>query len=154
VLKDFKDVLCTFNDHHVEYLVVGGFAVSYHAQPRATKDLDVFVNADASNAKKVFAALAAFGAPVAGYNSRDFEDPNKFFRFGREPVAIDILPSISGVVFREAWARRLEVVIDEESGLRAFFISKTDLIASKLAAGRTRDLADVEEINKADDRGE
>jgi hypothetical protein len=79
----------------------------------------------------------------------DLTDPQKFLRFGREPVAVDILPGIDGVVFDEAWERRVEGVIDATSGLTAFFISKRDLIAAKLAAGRTRDLADVEDIREA-----
>ena len=79
----------------------------------------------------------------------DLTDPHQFLRFGREPVAVDILPGIDGVDFDAAWERRVEGVIDAASGLRAFFISKDDLIASKLAAGRLRDLADVEEIQEA-----
>ncbi len=79
----------------------------------------------------------------------DFADPRQFIRFGREPVAVDILPGIDGVDFDAAWARRIEGVIDPQSGLTGFFISKDDLIASKLAAGRMRDLADVEEIRES-----
>ena len=80
----------------------------------------------------------------------ELSDPRKFIRFGREPVAIDILPSIDGVAFDGAWERRVEGVIDETTGLTAFFLSTADLIASKLAVGRTRDLADVEDIREAD----
>jgi hypothetical protein len=83
-------------------------------------------------------------------NVRDLSDPQKFSRFGREPVAVDILPGIDGVAFDEAWERRVEGVIDAASGLTAFFISKADLIALKLAAGRTRDLADVEDIREVE----
>jgi hypothetical protein len=79
----------------------------------------------------------------------DLADPRQFLRFGREPVAVDILPGIDGVEFDAAWERRIEAVIDTASGLKACFISKDDLIASKLAAGRLRDLADVEEIREA-----
>jgi hypothetical protein len=105
-----------------------------------------------------YAALASFGAPLGNFSVEDLSDPRKFIRFGREPVAVDILPGIDGVAFDEAWERRVEGVIDASSGLRAFFISKTDLVASKLAAGRLRDLADVEEIREAEasqlDRGQ
>jgi hypothetical protein len=94
--------------------------------------------------------LASFGAPLSSIRVEDLSDPQKFIRFGREPAAVDILPHIDGVVFDEAWERRVESVIDPASGLSAFFISKADLIASKLAAGRTRDLADVEDIRDAD----
>ena len=147
---DFNELLSVFNDHNVKYLIVGGYAVSFHAQPRATKDLDLFIKADTTNAKAVYAALARFGAPVGNIGVEDLSDPRKFIRFGRGPIAVDILPGIDGVVFDEAWERRVEGVVDAASGLTAFFISKADLIVSKLAAGRMRDLADVEEIRDAE----
>jgi len=150
MFDDFKELLSVFNAHNVKYLVVGGYAVSFHAQPRATKDLDVFILADPANAKAVYAALSEFGAPLADIQIDDLANPRKFIRFGQPPVAIDILPGIDGVDFKEAWERRVEGVIDRESGLKAFFISRQDLIAAKLAAGRIRDLADVEEIREAE----
>jgi len=150
MFDDFKNLLSAFNDHNVKYLIVGGYAVSFHAQPRATKDLDIFIKADPTNALAAFSALAKFGAPLGGISPDDLSDPKKFIRFGREPVAIDILPGIDGVNFDEAWERRDAGVIDLRSGLSAYFISKRDLIASKIAAGRMRDLADVEELNDAD----
>jgi hypothetical protein len=150
MFDDYKELLSVFNAHNVKYLVVGGHAVSFHAQPRATKDLDLFIQAGPANAKATYAALAAFGAPLSGISVDDLSDSRRFIRFGREPVAVDILPGIDGVDFDAAWSRRVEGVIDAESGLRAFFISKTDLIASKLASGRLRDLADVEEIRESD----
>jgi len=150
MFDDFKELLSVFNAHNVKYLVVGGYAVSFHAQPRATKDLDVLILADPANAKAVYAALSEFGAPLADIQIDDLANPRKFIRFGQPPVAIDILPGIDGVNFKEAWERRVEGVIDRESGLKAFFISRQDLIAAKLAAGRIRDLADVEEIREAE----
>lgn len=150
MLDEFKELLSVFNAHSVKYLVVGGYAVSFHAQPRATKDLDLFIKADPANAKATYAALASFGAPLSNITVDDLADARKFIRFGSEPAAVDILPGIDGVNFDEAWARRVEGVIDAKSGITAFFISKSDLIASKLAAGRLRDLADVEEIRESD----
>jgi hypothetical protein len=138
--QDFKDLLSAFHAHSVKYLIVGGYAVSYSA-----------------NAKAVYAALVAFGAPLADISVDDLVDSRQFTRLGREPVAVDILPGIDGVDFDAAWERRVEGVIDPQSGLTGFFISKEDLIASKLAAGRLRDLADVEDIREAEasqpDRG-
>ena len=148
--QDFKDLLSAFHAHNVKYLVVGGYAVSFHSQPRVTKDLDLFIKADRENAKAALAALASFGAPVETMNADDLTDPRYFVRFGREPVAVDILPGIDGVDFDAAWERCVEGVIDPESGLTAFFISRDDLIASKLAVGRLRDLADVEDISEAE----
>jgi hypothetical protein len=149
--KDFKDRLSAFHAHGVKYLIVGGYAVSFHSQPRATKDLDLFVRADPTNARAVYAALVAFGAPIADVSVDDLADKHQFIRFGREPVAVDIMPGIDGVDFDAAWEQRVEGVIDTETGLTGFFISKDDLIASKLAAGRLRDLADVEEIRESDE---
>ncbi len=149
MFQDFKDLLSAFNAHSVKYLIVGGYAVSFHAQPRATKDIDLFIRRDADNAKATYAALASFGASLDEIKMEDLTDPSNFIRFGREPVAVDLLPAIDGVEFDAAWERRVEGIIDPQSGLKAFFICKADLIASKLAAGRMRDLADVEEIREA-----
>jgi hypothetical protein len=146
---DFKELLSVLNARHVKYLVVGAYAVSIHAQPRATKALDVLVKADAKNAKAVFAALAEFGAPLQGLTAADFAEPGPFFRMGRAPVGVDILTEIPGVDFDAAWQRRVVDVIDPTSGLKANFISANDLIAAKLAAGRPQDIADVDAIRKA-----
>ena len=149
MFNDFKELLSIFNVHSVRYLIVGGYAVSFHAQPRATKDIDLLIKPDAENAKAVYAALAKFGAPLEGLTVEDFSDRRKFFRMGKEPVMVDILPEIDGVDFDRAWENRVESVIDLESGLKAYFISSPDLVAAKLAAGRPQDLADVAAIRKA-----
>jgi len=146
---DLKEFLSALNEHGVKYLVVGGYAVSVHAQPRATKDLDVLVKPDAENAKATYAALVQFGAPLESLSIADFATPGAFFRIGREPLAVDILSEIPGVDFDSAWERRVHVVIDEETGTTAHFLSRDDLIAAKLASGRRQDLADVEAIQKA-----
>ncbi len=147
--QDYKDLLSAFHSHGVKYLVVGGFAVIYHSQPRFTKDMDLFIKADSDNATAIYAALAEFGAPVHGIRPEDFSDCTGFFRFGRAPRGFDILPAIPGVDCDAAWERRVEAVVDRATGLKANFISADDLIASKLASGRARDLADVEDIRKA-----
>jgi hypothetical protein len=148
---DFKELLSVLNAHRVKYLVVGAYAVSVHAQPRATKDLDILIKADADNAKAVYAALAQFGAPLEGLTTADFAERGPFFHLGREPVAVDILTEIPGVEFDAAWERRAEDVVDAASGLKASFISREDLMAAKRAAGRPQDLADVEAIRKAEE---
>jgi len=146
---DFKELLSVLNANHVKYLVVGAYAVSIYAQPRATKDLDILVKADAGNAQAVFASLAQFGAPLQGLTAPDFAVPGLFLRMGREPVGVDILTAIPGVEFDAAWEHRVEEVVDPASGLKAIFISREDLIAGKLASGRPQDLADVDAIRKA-----
>ncbi len=146
---DFKELLSVLNAYNVKYLVVGAYAVSIHAQPRATKDLDILVKPDAENGKAVYAALAQFGAPLEGLTFADFAERGPFFHMGREPVAVDILTEIPGVEFDIAWGRRVEDAIDIATGLKVNFISREDLMAAKLAAGRPQDLADVVAIQKA-----
>jgi hypothetical protein len=111
--------------------------------------MDLFIKADPANAQATYAALAAFGAPLLGIRAEDFAERGSFFRFGHDPHSFDILPDIPGVDFEAAWARRVEGVIDPKGGLKAFFISASDLIASKLASGRLQDLADAEAVRKA-----
>jgi hypothetical protein len=147
--QDYKDLFSAFHAHGVRYLVVGGYAVIFHAQPRFTRDIDLFIKADPANAQATYAALAEFGAALQGIRPEDFAERGSFFRFGRDPRGFDILPDIPGVDFDAAWERRVEGVIDTKSGLKAFFISSTDLVASKLASGRPQDLADVDAIHKA-----
>ena len=147
--QDYKDLLSAFHAHGVKYLIVGGYAVIFHAQPRFTKDLDLFIKADPANASATYAALAEFGAALEGIRPEDFADRGGFFRFGRDPHGFDILPEIPGVDFDAAWERRVETVIDPTTGLKANFISAADLIAAKLASGRPQDIADVDAIRKA-----
>lgn len=147
MFQDFKELLSAFNARNVRYLIVGGYAVSFHAQPRATKDLDILVSADEENSKAVFAALAQFGAPVSGLSAQDFTEAGNFFRMGTPPAMVDILPSISGVDFEKAWPRRVMVPIDET--LTAPFISREDLRTAKVAAGRPQDLVDVAALDEA-----
>jgi hypothetical protein len=147
--QDYKDLLSAFHAHGVRYLIVGGYAVIFHAQPRFTNDMDFFIKADAANAQATYAALAEFGAVLEGIRPDEFADRGSFFRFGRDPRGFDILPDLPGVDFEAAWERRVEGLIDEATGLKAFFISKDDLIAAKLASGRPQDVADVSAIQKA-----
>ena len=146
---DFKELLSALNAHGVKYLVVGAYAVSVHAQPRATKDLDILVRPDADNARAVYAALTQFGAPLAGLTSADFSEQGPFFHMGREPVAVDVLTEIPGVDFDAAWERRVEEIVDAATGLKATFISRDDLVTAKRSSGRPQDLADVSAIQKA-----
>ena len=151
MFDDFKELLSIFNAQKVKYLIVGGYAVSFHAQPRATKDIDLLIKPDAENARALHNALGKFGAPLDGLAPEDFMARDKFFRMGRVPVVVDIFPEIKGVDFDHAWQNRVEAVIDPQSGLTAFFISRADLIAAKLAAGRPQDIADAAALREAAD---
>jgi len=144
---DLRELLLAFNAHGVEYLVVGGYAVGFHAEPRATKDLDILIRAEPDNGRKVFRALAEYGAPLTGITPRDLcADPTSVFQIGRPPIRIDILQQIDGVTFQEAWPDRSETLID---GIPVHVISAEHLIRNKLASGRLQDLADAEAIRKA-----
>jgi len=144
--KDLKDLLRAFNANAVKYLIIGGHAFGVHAEPRATKDLDLFVSPDEENAKAVFNALAQFGAPLEGIKPADFTDGSTF-QIGQPPDRIDILQRIDGVSFDEAWNNRIEGSIDGDTP--ANVISKDDLIRNKLASGRAQDLIDVEALHAA-----
>jgi len=146
--RDLKELLLALNAHEVEYLVVGGYAVGTHSEPRATKDLDIFIRADEKNSVSVYRALAAFGAPLQGLTPDDFKgESSSFFQIGAPPNRIDILQSIDGVSFDEAWKDRIDGVVD--GSVSAHFISREHLIQNKLAAGRRQDLADVEALREA-----
>jgi hypothetical protein len=148
--SDFKELLSVFHNRKIRYLLIGGYAVSHYAQPRTTKDLDLLVGPDRENAQALYAALAEFGAPLDGITPEDFMVPGTFFRMGTPPLMVDILPAIQGVDFERAWERRTEIEVDTESGLRLSVISRRDLIAAKLAAGRPKDLADVAALRETE----
>jgi uncharacterized nucleotidyltransferase DUF6036 len=141
--KDLKELLRAFNEHGVKYLIVGGYAFGAHAEPRATKDLDVFIATDEPNSRAVYRALAAYGAPLDGFTPSDFRDESGF-QIGQPPARVDILQRISGVKFEDAWENRVEGLIDGE--VLAPVISKDDLIRNKLEAGRDQDLLDVKAL--------
>ena len=146
VSSDFKDLLRLFNDFQVKYLVVGGYAVIKYTEPRYTKDLDLWVKADAENAQAVYEALLAFGAPLEGMTADDFAHEGYFYQMGIAPVRVDILMSVTGLDFDSAWPRRAAVDFD---GVQTWFISRSDLIATKRALGRAQDLLDVELLEQA-----
>jgi hypothetical protein len=139
MLKDQKELLSAFNAHEVRYLVVGGHAaIAYGVEPTE------------QNSVAVFSALAAFGAPLGGISSSDFRDgPRSVVQFGQPPNRIDILQSIEGISFQEAWERRVIMQIDDT--LTAPYLSLEQLIQNKEQVGRLSDLADVSELKKMRD---
>ncbi len=148
VNSDFSDLLRIFNDNSVKYLVIGGYALVQYVEPRFTKDLDLWISTDATNAIAVYRALQAFGAPLADLTEQDFTEDGYFYQMGVPPVRIDILMGIPGVQFEEAWFRRMVVDFD---GLPVPFISRQDLITAKKAAGRPQDLIDAELLSDIPD---
>jgi hypothetical protein len=144
--KDLKEFLRAFNDHAVKYLIVGGYAFGVHAEPRATKDLDVFIRSDEENSKAIFRALAQYGAPLDGLSPGDFMDGTTF-QIGQPPTRIDILQRIDGVSFDQAWQNRIEGLIDGQ--IQTAVISREDLIRNKLASGREQDILDANRLRTA-----
>lgn len=139
---DFKEILSTFNAHDVKYMVVGAHAVMKYAEPRYTKDLEIWVEASKENSGKVYSALVEFGAPMYDLTEADFAEDG-FFQMGQPPVRVGIMMSIDGVDFADAWPNRLEGDFD---GVPAVFIGRDDLLIAKQAAGRPQDLLDIDSI--------
>ena len=145
VSNDMIDLIQLFNEHNVEYLIVGGHAVNAYTEPRATKDIDIWINPEILNAEKVFNALQTFGAPLAGLSKEDFTDKESFFIIGVKPNRIDIIHKIPGLDFSDAWINKNQFEINK---VKANFLSLDNLITAKIAAGRPQDLADVVKLKK------
>jgi predicted nucleotidyltransferase len=145
--KDVKELLRALNAHSVKYLVIGGYAYGVHLEPRATKDMDLFIGTDEENSNAIFRALAEFGAPLAGMSPKDFTDGTAF-QLGQPPERVDIMQRIDGITFDEAWEHRIEGNIDGD--VPTAVISKEDFIRNKLASGREQDLLDVKTIRAAE----
>ncbi|ETR70718.1 MAG: hypothetical protein OMM_08609 [Candidatus Magnetoglobus multicellularis str. Araruama] len=141
--EDFKEFLKLLNDHDVQYLVVGGYAVGYHGYPRATGDLDVWIAIEASNAEKMVKVLQKFGFDVPELSNTLFLKQNNIIRMGYYPIRIEILTNISGVKFQECYNNR---IVDDLDGLKVNFINATHLKINKKASGRHKDLNDLENL--------
>ena len=143
---DFRELLSLFNAENVRYLIVGGFALAHYGRPRYTKDLDIWIDRSEENARKVFRALARFGAPLENLTERDFTEPDIVFQVGVEPLRIDVLTDISGVNFAQAWDGRQTTTYGD---VPVYIISKSDYITNKRASGRPSDLRDVAALLEA-----
>ena len=142
---DYRDILSIFNEERVEYLVIGAYALAAHGLPRATGDIDLWIKRDERNAGRVWRSLVKFGAPVSDLKESDFSSPGMVYQIGVAPNRIDILTSIDGVEFNDAWRQRVEINIED---VLVFVISKAHLIANKRTVGRPQDLADVDRLEK------
>ena len=140
---DLKEFIELLNSHRVEYLVVGGHAVAFHGHPRFTGDIDFFIRMTPANVEHLLAALDDFGFGGVGITARDLLEPKRVVQLGHPPNRIDILTSISDVDFDSAWATRVESVMDDEP---VTIIGWNELLRNKKAAGRQKDLADVENL--------
>jgi hypothetical protein len=143
---DFLDLLRSLLAADARFMIVGAYAVGVHGHPRATKDLDVWVEPSVENAPKVMRALREFGAPLMGLTQKDLETPEAGLQIGLEPLRIDVLTKISGISFEQAWPSRTHADFGE--GLHCPVIGIDALISNKRAAARPQDLADVAALEK------
>jgi hypothetical protein len=138
---DFLDLLRAFLAADVRFLIVGAYALALHGRPRATGDLDVWIDATSDNADRVMRALADFGAPMEEILADDFAHPGVVYQIGLPPARIDILTELSGISFDEAWPHRLVRPFGE---VEVPFIGRAEFVRNKRATGRAKDLGDLE----------
>jgi hypothetical protein len=141
--QDLREFIELLNSHGSEYLVVGGHAVAFHGHPRFTGDIDFLVRGSVANAERILRVLRAFGFGELALSPADFIKPGSVVQLGRPPNRIDLLTSISGVTFDDAWAGRVEGRLD---GIPVFFLGLQALLENKLASGRPKDIADVAKL--------
>ena len=142
---DFKELLALLNDHAVEHIVVGAFALAFHGAPRYTGDIDLYIRATPQNADRVIRALAAFGMVSPELSADDFINPDNVVQIGVPPVRVDLLTSITGVSWEEADAGK---VPGSYGGVPVFFLGREQYVKNKKAIGRKKDLADLEAIGE------
>jgi hypothetical protein len=139
--RDFVEMLSALSAAGVRFLVVGAHALAAHGAPRATGDLDIWVDASRDNATRVLEALGRFGAPLFDLTVDDLCARDTVFQIGVPPSRIDILTGISGVDFDGAWSRRMEIPI---GSLTIGTLGRADFVTNKRASGRPKDLLDLE----------
>jgi len=145
IQSDFKELLESFNRNSVEYVIVGGYALAFHGAPRYTGDLDIFINVSEDNAHRIMQALNEFGFGSVGLSIQDFLETNKVIQLGYPPVRIDIVTSISGVSWGEAFQNR---VAGKYGDITVYYIGRKQLVINKRTVGRKKDLADLEALSE------
>ncbi len=143
--KDFEELLECLIRHAVRFVVVGAHAVAYHAKPRYTKDLDLFVEPDPDNGTRIVAALEEFGFAGVGIVRADFDRPGRIVQLGSPPNRVDLMTSIDGVTFADAWDSRVE---GSYGSAQVPYIGYEALVRNKTTAARAQDLADLELLKR------
>ncbi|MCD6273605.1 MAG: hypothetical protein J7K30_12370 [Deltaproteobacteria bacterium] len=141
--KDFKEFIELLNDNNVKYLIVGGYAVAFHGHPRYTKDLDIWIEASPENAQRLLNALDQFGFGSLGLELKDFVAIDRVIQLGYPPNRIDLLTTAAGLNFGKCYASKVSEYIN---GIRIDFVDIANLKRNKRAAGRSQDLADLENL--------
>lgn len=145
IQQEFKELLELFNAHKVEYIIVGGYALAFHGAPRYTGDMDIWVRPDSVNAKRVMVALDEFGFGSVGLQASDFESPHKVIQLGVPPVRVDIITSLTGLFWEEAFTSR---VVGKYGNVPVHYIGRKQFILNKREIGRKKDLADLEALGE------
>lgn len=145
VPKDLREFIESLNSHGVEYLIVGAHALAFHGFPRYTGHVDLLLRSTPDNAARVEKVLIAFSFASLGLSATDFLQPERVVQLGLAPSRIDLLTSLTGVTFEDAWDKRVSGELD---GLPVAFLSRETLIKNKRATGRTQDAADVENLER------
>jgi len=149
--QDFKELLQVFAELDVEYLVAGGYAVIFHTQPRYTKDLDLWIKPSPENAKRIQKAFYKFGLPMQEVTAEDFSQEGLQFSVGVEPCSLDFLTTIPGLSFDQAWPNK---ITDDSLGFPVHYVGIHDMKIAKKTAGRPVDLADLDELERAEKTAE
>jgi hypothetical protein len=142
---DFEDFIKLLNQHEVDYMIIGGYAMAFHGKPRYTGDLDIWIDISESNAKKMLIVIKDFGFSSLNFEKEDFLRENLINQLGYPPLRIDILTRIDGINFRDAYPQKQVIVIED---FMANYIGLNDLIQNKNASGRQQDLVDVNTLQK------
>ena len=143
--SDYKDMLQVLLDNGVKFLLVGAYAMGVHGYPRATGDIDIWIEPSAENSERVYRSMASFGAPLHEIDEATFATPGIVFQIGVAPRRIDIITAISGVEFDDAYQQRQIVEIED---LSISILSLDDLIRNKRATGRDKDRLDADQLDK------
>jgi hypothetical protein len=147
--KDFADFVRLLNKHSVAYMVVGGYALAFHGRPRYTGDLDIWIRVSEDNAEKILKAIEEFGLASLGFSREDFMEPALVSQIGYPPLRIDILNSIDGVGFDEAYMDKRTIDV---GGIPIPYIGLNEFIQNKRASGRSKDLIDIQALQKKSEK--
>ena len=147
--QDLEEFLKLLNHEKVKYLIVGGYAVAFHGYVRNTQDIDIFFQKSQDNIQKLRAALDSFGMPTTGEQAGEFSEFGSRIRLGVPPVQIELINTISGVYFSQAWKSKIKGHYGE---IEVYYLSFKDLIKNKKTSGRPKDLADLDELGEGRSR--
>jgi len=145
VQPDFRDLLELLNEHQVEFMLVGGYALAFYGAPRYTGDMDIYVHVSSRNAARIMVALKEFGFGSVGLTAEDFMKENMVIQLGVPPVRVDIVTSLTGISWEDAFTNRVQGKYGDVS---VFYIGRDQFISNKKATGRNKDLADLEALGE------